>query len=61
MPSTQFERTVLVRSQSRIVYIDPVTLTSASDRTIIVEQQNRLVSIKRKPTSADRVVYANED
>jgi len=61
MPSTQFERTVLVRSQSRIVFIDPATLTSASDRTIIVEQQNRLVSIKRKPTSADRVVYANED
>ncbi len=61
MPSTQFERTVLVRSQDRKVYIDPATLTSSSDRTIIVEQQNRLVSIKRKPTSADRVVYANED
>jgi len=61
MPSTPFERTVLIRSQNRIVYIDPATLTSSSDRTIIVEQQNRLVSIKRKPTSADRVVYANED
>ena len=61
MPSTQFERTVLVRSQSRIIFIDPSTLTSSSDRTIIVEQQNRLVFINRKPTSADRVVYANED
>ena len=37
MPTTQFERTVLVRSQ------------------------NRLVSVEKKPTSADRVVYANED
>jgi hypothetical protein len=61
MPSTQFERTVLVRSQSRIVYIDPATLTSSKDRTVIVEQQDRRVSVERKPTSADRVVYANED
>ena len=61
MPSTQFERTVLVRSQSRIVYIDPATLTTTKERTIIVEQQDRRVSIERKPTSADRVVYANED
>ena len=61
MPSTQFERTVLIRSQSRVVFIDPATLTSSSDRTVIVEQQNRLVSVKRKPTSADRVVYASED
>jgi len=61
MPTTAFERTVLIRSQDRKVYIDPATLTSSSDRTIIVEQQNRLISIKRKPTSADRVVYANED
>ena len=61
MPSTQFERTVLVRSQSRIVYIDPATLTSSKDRTVIVEQQDRRVSVERKPTSADRVVYASED
>ena len=61
MPSTQFERTVLVRSQSRIIYIDPATLTSSNDRTVIVEQQDRRVSVERKPTSADRVVYANED
>jgi len=61
MPSTQFERTVLIRSQNRIVYIDPATLTTAKERTVIVEQQDRRVSIERKPTSADRVVYANED
>jgi hypothetical protein len=61
MPTTQYERTVLVRSQSRIVYIDPATLTTAKERTVIVEQQDRQVSIERKPTSADRVVYANED
>ena len=61
MPSTQFERTVLIRSQSRIVYIDPATLTTAKERTVIVEQQDRRVSVERKPTSADRVVYANED
>jgi len=61
MPTTQYERTVLVRSQPRIVYIDPATLTSSNDRTVIVEQQDRRVSVERKPTSADRVVYANED
>lgn len=61
MPSTQFERTVLIRSQSRIVYIDPATLTTAKERTVIVEQQDRRVFVERKPTSADRVVYANED
>ena len=61
MPSTQFERTVLVRSQSRIIYVDPANLTSSKDRTIIVEQQDRRVSVERKPTSADRVVYASED
>ncbi len=61
MPSTQFERTVLIRSQNRIVYIDPATLTTSKERTAIVEQQDRRVSIERKPTSADRVVYANED
>jgi len=61
MPSTPFERTVLIRSQNRIVYIDPATLTTSKERTAIVEQQDRRVSIERKPTSADRVVYANED
>ena len=61
MPTTSFERTVLIRSQNRKVYIDPATLTSSSDRTIIVEQQDRRVSVERKPTSADRVVYASED
>ena len=61
MPSTQFERTVLVRSQDRKVYIDPATLTSSNDRTIIVEQQDRRISVERKPRSADRVVYASED
>ena len=61
MPTTASERTVLIRSQSRVVFIDPATLTSSNDRTVIVEQQNRLVSVKRKPTSADRVVYASED
>tara|TARA_R110002012_G_scaffold321451_1_gene549261 strand:- start:1327 stop:1512 length:186 start_codon:yes stop_codon:yes gene_type:complete len=61
MPSTPFERTVLIRSQNRIVYIDPATLTTSKERTAIVEQQDRRISIERKPTSADRVVYANED
>ena len=61
MPTSPSERTVLIRSQSRKVYIDPATLTSSSDRTIIVEQQDGRVFVKGKPTSADRVVYANED
>ena len=35
--------------------------TSPSERTVLVRPQNRFVFIKRKPRSADRVVYANED
>ena len=61
MPTTSFERNVLIRSQDRKVYIDPATLTSSNDRTIIVEQHDRRVSVERKPTSADRVVYASEE
>ena len=61
MPTTASERTVLIRSQDRKVYIDPANLTSSKDSTIIVEQQDIRVSIERKPTSADRVVYASEE
>ena len=61
MPTSPSERTVLVRPQNRLVFVDAQTTTSSKDRTVIVEKQNRFVFIKRKPTSADRVVYANED
>ena len=61
MPTSPSERTVLVRSQNRLVFVDSQTTTSSKDRTVTVEKQNRFVFIKRKPRSADRVVYANED
>ena len=35
--------------------------STSAERTVLVRSQNRLVSVERKPTSADRVVYANED
>ena len=61
MPTSVAERTVLVRPQTRLVFVDAQTTTSSKDRTVIVEKQNRFVFVKRKPRSADRVVYASED
>lgn len=61
MPTTSLERTVLVRSQNRLVFVDAQTSTTSKDRTVNVEKQDRFVFIERKPRSADRVVYANED
>ena len=61
MPSTPAERTVLVKQDKRLVFVDIKNTTSSRDRTVLVKSQDRLVSIGRKPTSADRVVYANED
>ena len=61
MPSTPAERTVLVRQEIRLVFVDTKNTVSSLDRTVLVKSQDRLVSIERKPTSADRVVYANED
>ena len=61
MPTSVAERTVLVRPQTRLVFVDAQTTTSSKDRTVIIEKQNRFVFVKRKPRSADRVVYANED
>ena len=61
MPSTPSERTVLVRQEKRLVFVDIKNTISSRDRTVLVKSQDRLVSIERKPTSADRVVYANED
>ena len=61
MPTSVAERTVLVRPQTRLVFVDAQTTTSSKDRTVLIEKQNRFVFVKRKPRSADRVVYANED
>ena len=61
MPSTPAERTVLVKQEKRLVFVDIKNTNSSRDRTVLVEAQDRHVSIERKPRSADRVVYANED
>lgn len=61
MPSTPAERTALVVQEKRVIFVDIKNTVSSKDRTVIVKAQDRLVSIQRKPTSADRVVYANED
>ena len=45
MPTSIAERTVLVRPQNRLVFIDAQTTTSSKDRTVTVEKQNRFVFI----------------
>jgi hypothetical protein len=57
MPSTPEERKIIVPYESRMLYID----TYNDRRTVLVTQQDRMVHVKGKPTSADRVVYANEE
>ena len=61
MPSTPAERTVLIKQEKRLVFVDIKNTTSSRDRTVLVKAQDRFISIERKPTSADRVVYANEE
>ena len=54
--STTFDRTVRVRTEQRLVYIDGTTTTTAKERTAIVQKENRVVVPKRKTTAADRTV-----
>tara|TARA_R100001510_G_scaffold43932_1_gene40420 strand:+ start:262 stop:447 length:186 start_codon:yes stop_codon:yes gene_type:complete len=61
MPSTPAERTVLIKQEKRLVFVDIKNTISSRDRTVLVKAQDRFISIERKPTSADRVVYANEE
>jgi len=35
--------------------------TTSAERTVLVRSERRLVVVERRPTSADRTVYANED
>jgi hypothetical protein len=55
--STVAERTVLVPDQVRLVFIDLFD----ENRIVNVRAENRTVNVERKPNSADRTVYANED
>ena len=48
MPTSIAERTVLVRPQNRLVFIDAQTTTSSKDRTVTVEKQNRFVFINKR-------------
>lgn len=36
-------------------------MSTSAERTVRVPEQKRIVTVFSKPTSADRVVYANED
>ena len=36
-------------------------MSTVGERTVRVPGEVRIVFVERKPTSADRVVYANED
>lgn len=57
MTTTAAERTVRIPFDNRLVFVLPID----TNRTIRVRAQNRIVFVEKKPTSADRVVYANED
>ena len=54
--STGFDRTIRVRSEQRLVYIDGTTTTTAKERTILVQKETRVVVPKRETTAADRTV-----
>jgi|TARA_R100001460_G_scaffold108307_1_gene159053 hypothetical protein len=36
-------------------------MSTSAERTVRVSEQIRIVYVEKKPTAADRVVYANED
>jgi len=36
-------------------------MSTSSERTVRVPEEIRIVFVEKKPTSADRVVYASED
>ena len=54
--STVFDRTVRVRTEQRLVYINGATATTAKERTILVQKETRVVVPKRETTAADRTV-----
>lgn len=54
--STAFDRTVRVRTEQRLVYVGGDTATTAKERTILVQKENRVVVPKRETTAADRTV-----
>ena len=36
-------------------------MSTSAERTVLVPAEVRIVYMEKKPTAADRVVYANED
>jgi len=54
--STVFDRTVIVRTEQRLVYINGATTTTVKERTAIVQKESRVVIPKRETTAADRTV-----
>ena len=57
MTTTAAERTARIPFENRLVFAEAID----TNRTVRVRSQNRIVFVERKPTSADRIVYANED
>jgi len=55
--TTAAERTVRIPDESRLVFVDLFD----EYRVVRVREQYRTVNVERKPNSADRTVYANED
>ena len=53
---TTFDRTIRVRSEQRLVYIDGATTTTTKERTVIVQKENRVVFPKRETTASDRTI-----
>tara|TARA_R100001480_G_scaffold148331_2_gene147633 strand:+ start:170 stop:346 length:177 start_codon:yes stop_codon:yes gene_type:complete len=54
--STTFDRTIRVRPEQRLIYIDGATTTTTKERTIIVQKENRVVFPKRETTALDRTI-----
>tara|TARA_R100000664_G_C2754450_1_gene142069 strand:- start:2003 stop:2185 length:183 start_codon:yes stop_codon:yes gene_type:complete len=59
--STQVVNSVLATGSIGTLTINIVNGPVSGARTALIRAQLRKIYIDRKPTSADRVVYANED
>ena len=59
--STQVVNSVSATGSIGTLTIDTVNGPISAARTALVNAQIRKVYVEKKPTAADRVVYANED
>lgn len=59
--STQVVNSVSATGSIGTLTATVVNGTISGARTVLIRAQLRKIYIERKPTSADRIVYANED